>query len=72
MKKAKITHEAQLDWEYMARKNNIVFDEVIAACADKRIKHLMVSSTVGTRKLSLSSMPQSSLDTMMVRGQCSR
>ena len=25
----------------MARKNNVVFDEVIAACEDKRIKHLI-------------------------------
>ena len=68
LKKSKITHEAQLDWEYMARKNNIVFDDVIAACADKRIKHLMVSSTVGTRRSLPSSMPQTSLDTRMVRG----
>ena len=42
LKKSKITHEAQyVDWEYMARKNNVVFDEVIAACEDKRIKHLI-------------------------------
>ena len=42
MKKSKITHEAQfVDWEYMERKNNAIFNEVIAACEDKRISHLM-------------------------------
>ena len=42
LKKSEITHEAQyVDWEYMARKKNVVFNEVIATCADKRIKVLM-------------------------------
>ena len=42
LKKSKITHEAQyVDWEYMVRKNNVIFNEVMAACADKRIKVLM-------------------------------
>ncbi|RLN09539.1 hypothetical protein C2845_PM11G06520 [Panicum miliaceum] len=42
LKKSKITHEAQyVDWEHMARKNDPIFDQVIAACAEKRIKHLM-------------------------------
>ncbi|RLN34650.1 hypothetical protein C2845_PM03G31150 [Panicum miliaceum] len=42
LKKSKITHEAQyVDWEYMPRKNDSIFDQVRAACAEKRIKHLM-------------------------------
>ena len=42
MKKPKITHEAQfVDWEDMERKNNAIFNEVIAACEEKRISHLM-------------------------------
>ena len=42
LKKSKITHEAQyVDWEYMARKNNAIFNEVMAECANKRIKALM-------------------------------
>jgi len=42
LKKSKITHEAQyVDWEYMARKNNVIFNEVMAECANKRIKALM-------------------------------
>ncbi|RLN03651.1 hypothetical protein C2845_PM13G17720 [Panicum miliaceum] len=42
LKKSKITHGAQyVDWEHMARKNDPIFDQVIAACAEKRIKHLM-------------------------------
>ena len=42
MKKSKITHEAQyVDWEYMERKNNVIFNEVLAACEEKRIRHLM-------------------------------
>ncbi|RLN29558.1 putative copia-like retroelement [Panicum miliaceum] len=42
LKKSKITHEAQyVDWEHMVRKNDSIFDQVIAACAEKRIKHLM-------------------------------
>ena len=42
LKKSKITHEAQyVDWEYMARTNNVIFNEVMAECANKRIKVLM-------------------------------
>ena len=42
LKKSKITHEAQyVDWEYMARKNNVIFNEVMVECANKRIKVLM-------------------------------
>ena len=42
MKKSKITHEAQyVDWEYMRRKNNVIFNEVLAECEEKRIRHLM-------------------------------
>ncbi|RLN09781.1 uncharacterized protein C2845_PM11G02960 [Panicum miliaceum] len=42
LKKSKITHEAlYVDWEHMARKNDPIFDQLIAACAEKRIKHLM-------------------------------
>ena len=72
LKKSKITHEAQyVDWEYMARKNNAIFNEVMAECAKKGSKHSWASSITGTRKLLLNSMPQSSLDTMMMRGLCS-
>ena len=42
MKKSKITHEAQfVDWEYIRRKNNVIFNEVLAECEEKRIRHLM-------------------------------
>ena len=42
LKTSKITHEAQyVDWEYMARKNNAIFNEVMAECANKRIKALI-------------------------------
>jgi hypothetical protein len=41
-RKAKITNDAQyVDWEFMARRNNPIFDEVIQACEDKGIKVLM-------------------------------
>ncbi|KAG2612469.1 hypothetical protein PVAP13_4KG292105 [Panicum virgatum] len=30
-----------VDWEYMTRKNDPIFNEVIAACDEKRIKNLM-------------------------------
>ena len=42
LKKFKITHEAQyVDWDYMTRKNNAIFNEVMGACEEKRIRHLM-------------------------------
>lgn len=40
--KTKITHDAQyIDWEYMRKKNNAIFNEVINAYAEKKIKHIM-------------------------------
>jgi hypothetical protein len=40
-RKAKITNDAQyVDWEFMERKNNPIFDEVIQACESKGIKAL--------------------------------
>jgi hypothetical protein len=41
-RKAKITNDAQyVDWEFMERKNNPIFDEVIQACESKGVKALM-------------------------------
>jgi hypothetical protein len=41
-RKANITNGAQyVDWEFMERKNNLIFDEVIQACEGKGIKVLM-------------------------------
>jgi hypothetical protein len=41
-RKAKITNDAQyVDWEFIERKNNPIFDEVIQACESKGIKVLM-------------------------------
>jgi hypothetical protein len=41
-RKSKITNDAQyVDWEFMERKNNLSFDEVIQACEAKGIKALM-------------------------------
>jgi hypothetical protein len=41
-RKSKITNDAQyLDWEFMERKNNPIFDKVIQACEAKGIKALM-------------------------------
>jgi hypothetical protein len=41
-KKTKITKDVQyVDWEFMERKNNPIFDEVIQACEEKGIKVLM-------------------------------
>jgi hypothetical protein len=42
MKKSKITHEAQfVDWEYIRRKKNVIFNEVLAECEENRIRHIM-------------------------------
>ena len=42
LKKSMISHEAQyVEWDYMARKNDVIFSEVIVACAHRRIKNLM-------------------------------
>jgi hypothetical protein len=41
-RKAKITNDARyVDWEFIERKNNPIFDEVIHACESKGIKVLM-------------------------------
>ena len=67
-KKSKTTHEAQyVDWDYMARKNNAIFNEVMAECAKKGSKHSWASSIVGTGRSLLSSMSQCALDTTRVR-----
>ena len=42
IRKEKITHEAQyVDWGYMRKKKNPIFDQVIAECKAKGIAHLM-------------------------------
>jgi hypothetical protein len=42
IKKLKITHKAQyVDWEHMARKGDLIFDEVISNCEKQRVKTLM-------------------------------
>lgn len=42
MKKTKITSDAQyVDWEYLSKHDNPVFNEIIRVCSEKRIKHLM-------------------------------
>jgi hypothetical protein len=42
LKNPKITHEAQwVDWEFMVRKRNEIFRQVLDACEDKGIKGLM-------------------------------
>ena len=40
-KKKPITPMQWIDWDYMARKNDPVFTEVIAACESKRVKNIM-------------------------------
>ena len=42
MNKSKITHVAQyVDWEYMAKKNDPIFNEIISTCRHQRVKYLM-------------------------------
>ena len=61
-----------MDWEYMVRKNNVIFNEVMAACADKRIKVLMGFKHNWNKEIIAQFFAtQSSLDTMMVRELCS-
>jgi hypothetical protein len=41
-RKSKMTNDAQyVDWEFIERRNNPIFDEVIQACRAKGIKVLM-------------------------------
>ena len=73
MKKSKITHEAQfVDWEYIRRKNNVIFNEVLAECEEKRIRHLMDFKHGWNKEIIAQFyMLQFSLGTMRARGQCS-
>ena len=36
-----VSYSQWVDWDYMASKGNIIFDEIIAACDSKHIKKLM-------------------------------
>ena len=60
-----------MDWEYMARKNNDIFNEVMAACEKKRIKHLVGYRHGWNKEIIAQFFATVSLDAIMVRELCS-